>query len=205
MPLSLPPKFLAMISIGNSIISEEVITKKFCCNLLACKGECCVEGDSGAPLQTEEVGIIEANIEAIKPFMRAEGIEAVEQEGVFEVDEDGDLVTTLVKGAECAFVYFEKGMALCAIEKAYKEGKTNFYKPISCHLYPIRITKYSDFEAVNYHKWSVCADAVVKGNQKGIEVYKFLKEPLIRYYGKEWYAQLETEIASGRYNELLDR
>ncbi len=194
-----------MISIGKSIISEEVITKKFCCQLQACKGECCVQGDSGAPLEEEEVGLIEQDLEVIKPYMRPEGVKAIEQQGVFTVDEDGDLVTTLIKGEECAFVYFEKGIAFCAIEKAHKEGKTDFYKPISCHLYPIRITKYSNFEAVNYHKWGVCCDAVVYGEKIGLEVYKFLKEPLIRYYGEKWYHQLEEEVASGRYDAILNR
>lgn len=194
-----------MISIGNTIVSEELIKQKFCCHLLACKGECCVQGDSGAPLEEEEVSYIEQDIDAIKPYMRPEGVAAVEANGVFTVDEDGDLVTTLIKGEECAFVYFEGKTALCAIEKAHKEGKTDFLKPISCHLYPIRITKYSSFEALNYHRWPVCASAVAHGQQIDLAVYKFLKEPLIRHFGADWYRQLEEEVDSGRYDELLNR
>lgn len=194
-----------MISIGKTIISEEVIKKQFSCDLNACHGECCIQGDSGAPLEEEEIGIIEDNLDEIKPYMTKSGKAAVRKNGVFDYDTDGDFVTTLVKGQECAFVYFEGEIALCAIEKAYREGKINYYKPISCHLYPIRISKFKDFEAINYHKWEICDLALLKGKKEQSAIYEFLKEPLIRKYGKDWYKQLEDEVKSGRYDEILNR
>lgn len=194
-----------MISIGKTIISNEIIKKQFSCNLSACHGACCVLGDSGAPLEEEEISIIEDSLDDIKPFMTEEGILAVRLTGVFDYDDDGEFVTTLVDGKECAFVYYENNIAFCAIEKAYREGKIKYIKPISCHLYPIRISKYSEFEAVNYHKWDICDLALVKGKKEQIAVYEFLKEPLIRKYGAKWYQQLEDELNSGRYNELLNR
>ncbi|OYT15230.1 MAG: hypothetical protein B7C24_14155 [Bacteroidetes bacterium 4572_77] len=194
-----------MISIGKTIVSEEVIKKQFSCDLGACKGECCVQGDSGAPLEEEEIGIIEDALEEIFPYMTPAGKEAVQLRGVFDYDEDGDFVTTLVEGQECAFVYFENDIALCAIEKAYRDGKIKYYKPISCHLYPIRISKYSEFEAINYHRWHICDVALAKGKKENIAVYEYLKEPLIRKYGVKWYAQLEEEVLSGRYDEILKR
>lgn len=129
-----------MIIIDNVIVTDEFLNARFCCQLSRCKGECCIAGDAGAPLDPEEVGIIEENIEMIKPYMRPEGIEAIEQNDVYDYDDEGNMVTQLVNNEECAFVYFhENGTALCAIEKAYNEGKIDFWKPISCHLYPIRL------------------------------------------------------------------
>ena len=168
-------------------------------------GECCVQGDSGAPLEEEEIGIIEDFLDEILPYMTPDGKLAVKLKGVFDYDEDGEFVTTLVDGKECAFVYFENDIALCAIEKAYREGKIDYFKPISCHLYPIRITKYSEFEAINYHKWDICQLALIKGKEENMPIYKYLKEPLIRKYGKDWYQQLEIEVNSGRYDEILKR
>ncbi len=194
-----------MISIGKTIVSEELIKKHFSCDLKACYGECCIQGDSGAPLEEDEIGIIEDSLDEILPYMTPAGKEAVQLKGVFDYDEDGEFVTTLVEGQECAFVYFENDIALCAIEKAYREGKIQYFKPISCHLYPIRITKYSDFEAINYHQWNICDLALIKGEKENIPIYKYLKEPLIRKYGKKWYQQLEDEINSGRYDEILKR
>ncbi|MCK5775187.1 MAG: DUF3109 family protein [Bacteroidales bacterium] len=194
-----------MISIGKTIVSEEVINKQFSCNLSKCYGECCVQGDSGAPLEEEEISIIEDLLDDIIPYMTKEGIEVAKLKGVFDYDEDGDYVTTLVEGKECAFVYFEKNVALCAIEKAYLEGIIKYRKPISCHLYPIRITKYADFEAINYHKWDICDLALIQGKQDKIPLYKYLKEPLIRKYGKDWYHILEQEVDSGKYDEILKR
>lgn len=194
-----------MISIGKTIISEEVVKKQFSCDLNACHGECCVQGDSGAPLEEEEIGIIEDNLDEIRPYMTKSGKAAVRKNGVFDYDSDGDFVTTLVKGQECAFVYFEGEIALCAIEKAYREGKISYYKPISCHLYPIRISQYKGFEAINYHKWEICDLALLKGKKEQTAIYEFLKEPLIRKYGKDWYNQLDEEVKSGRYDEILNR
>ena len=194
-----------MISIGNTIISEDVIKVKFLCDLHACKGDCCIHGDEGAPLEEDEISIIEDNIDSIVPFMRQEGIDVIDKNGVFDYGMDGDYVTPLINNEECAFVYYENGISFCAIEKAYREGEINYIKPISCHLYPIRINEYNDFEAVNYHKWEICKPAIINGEEKGVPVYKMLKEPLIRKYGSEWYEQLEEELASGIYDEILNK
>ncbi len=182
-----------MISIENTLISEDILEKKFVCDLNACKGACCVAGDSGAPLDKEELPLLEAVLEKVKPFMTKKGLKAVEKNGSHVIDGDGDYTTTLVSdGAECAFVYFdEQKIAKCAIEKAYLEKKIDWQKPISCHLYPIRITKYKTYDAVNYNKWNICAPACTCGEKLDVPVYKFLKTPLIRKYGKDWYKQLE--------------
>jgi hypothetical protein len=180
-----------MIAIDQTLISEEILEKRFVCNLNACKGECCVAGDSGAPLEQSETTILDDIFEIVKPYMAPDGIKAVEQNGKYIIDFDGDIVTPLVENKHCAYVIFEDNMAKCAIEKAYLEGKINFKKPISCHLYPIRISKYKDFEAVNYDKWDICNAACDFGTKLDIKVYQFLKEPLIRKFGKTWYEQLE--------------
>lgn len=182
-----------MIAIDNTLISEDLFDKKFVCDLNACKGACCVAGDSGAPLEKEELPILESVLEAVKPYMVKKGVKAIEKHGAYEIDSDGDYTTTLVSAkAECAFVYFdEKKIAKCAIEKAYEEGKINWKKPISCHLYPIRISQHKGYEAVNYNKWDVCEPACVCGKKLDVPVYKFLKDPLIRKYGKAWFKQLE--------------
>ena len=166
---------------------------KFVCDLSACKGACCIEGDSGAPLTFEEVSILEDHLDVIKPYMRKEGIDAVEETGVFYMDWDNEPVTTLVNEKECAFVAFdEKGTALCAIEQAHKDGKLDFKKPISCHLYPIRAKKFKEFEALNYNTWDICSPACACGDQLDVKVFKFLKEPIIRAYGEEFYQELEV-------------
>jgi hypothetical protein len=183
-----------MIVVDNVIVSEDVAFVEFACDLKACHGDCCVEGDEGAPLEEDEIGIIEDYLDEIKPFMTGEGLTVVEKNGVFDYGIGGEYVTPLVNDRECAFVYFEDGISYCAIEKAYLEGKTDFRKPVSCHLYPIRITKYKDYDAVNYHKWPVCDAALILGRKKGEPLYKTLKEPLIRKYGTAWYYQLVKEI-----------
>ena len=181
-----------IIEIDNKIISTEIFENKFVCDLNACKGACCVKGDAGAPVTLEEIDILENELENIKPFLRPEGIEMLEKSGVFYVDTTNEMVTTLVNNAECAFAVFDThGIAKCGIEDAYNAGKTTFKKPISCHLYPIRLQKYRDFTAVNYHQWSVCKPAVKFGNKEGVRLYQFLKEPLIRKFGEEWYSNLE--------------
>lgn len=194
-----------MISIDNTIISEDVIKVQFVCDLKSCHGDCCVEGDEGAPLEEIEIGIIEDALDEITPFMTAEGIEVIDKTGVFDYGMDGDYVTPLVNGKECAFVYSQDGIWFCAIEKAYREEKIDFIKPLSCHLYPIRITEYADFEAINYHKWPICSPALKHGKDLGVPAYKMLKEPLIRKYGEDWYKKLEEEIDSGIYDEVLNR
>jgi hypothetical protein len=182
-----------MIAIDKTLISEDIFDKKFVCDLNACKGACCVAGDSGAPLDKDELEMLDSVLPAVKPYMTTKGLRAVAKHGTYVVDDDGDYTTTLVSdGAECAFVYFdETKTAKCAIEKAYYEGKIAWKKPISCHLYPIRISKYRGYDAVNYNKWDVCKPACECGKKLDVPVYKFLKEPLIRKYGKDWFKQLE--------------
>lgn len=180
-----------MLQIGDAIISFDILEKKFVCDLKKCKGACCVHGDSGAPLEKEEVKILEDLFVHVRPFMRKEGIKSVEEQGSSIVDSDGDYVTPLVNGKECAYVVFEDGIAKCSIEKAYESNVIKFKKPISCHLYPIRITKYSKFDALNYHQWEICKHAVTLGKKKDIPIYIYLKEPLSRKYGESWYSQLK--------------
>lgn len=184
-----------MIIIDNVIVTDGFLNARFCCQLARCKGECCVGGDAGAPLEPEEVGIIEENIESIIPFMTHDGIKAIEENDFYDYDDFGSLTTQLVNGGECAFVYFhDNGTALCAIEKAYLEGKIDFRKPISCHLYPIRLMEKDGFIHLMYHEWSVCVPAKRFGEKERIPLYKFLKEPLIRRFGENWYERLVKQI-----------
>jgi hypothetical protein len=179
-----------MIAIENTLISDDIFTDFFCCNLAACKGACCVEGDAGAPLNDDEIHFLEENIEIIKPYLTEKGCEVIENIGIFEIAVDVTTVTPLVNRRECAYITFdENGTAECAIEKAFSEGVITFQKPISCHLYPIRISKVGDNDALNYDRWKICSDACIEGCEKQIKIIHFLKNPLIRKYGKEWYEQ----------------
>lgn len=181
-----------MFQLGKTIVSEDVIGKEFLCNLSACKGACCIDGDAGAPLNKEETKILEDIYPKVKPFLRQEGIDAIEAQGTFVTTEDGDLETPLINGADCAYVIFdENNIALCGIEEAYNQGEISWKKPVSCHLYPIRVQDYSEFSAVNYHKWQICDDACTLGEELGVPVYKFVKEALIRKFGEDWYLELE--------------
>jgi hypothetical protein len=180
-----------MIAIDNTLISDEIFTEYFCCDLNACKGCCCVEGDAGAPLDDDEIDYLEEHIDIIKPYMTEKGREVVENTGVFEIAMDDMTVTPLVDHAECAYLTFgEDGIAKCAIEKAFEDGKVEFQKPISCHLYPIRISQVSGEDALNYDRWPICRDACIEGREKGVKIFQFLKDPLIRKYGNDWYEQL---------------
>lgn len=182
---------IVLIELGDKVISTQIFDRKFVCDLNACKGVCCVAGDAGAPLKLDEVSIIEDAIDEIKPFMRQEGIDVVDAVGVFYMDQDNEPVTSLIEGAECAFVTFDdKGIAKCAIEEAHASGAIDFKKPISCHLYPIRVKKFNDFTALNYDQWDICAPACACGEKLDVPVYKFLKEPLIRAYGEEFFDEL---------------
>lgn len=183
--------FALMIQIGRTLISEELFTEAFQCDLDACKGACCVEGDSGAPLEEKEARILEEEYKAIAPYLIEEGRKAIEEQGKSVYDSDGDLGTPLINGGACAFAIFEGGKALCSIEKAWKDGATNFRKPVSCHLYPVRIQEYKSFDAVNYHRWKICSPACTLGRELKQPVYVFLKDALIRRFGVEWYAELE--------------
>ena len=179
-----------MIQVDNQIISLDIFEKYFVCDLNTCKGACCVEGDSGAPLLKEEKIILEDIYEKVKPYMRKNGITAIENQGITVYDSEGDLTTPLVNNRECAFVIYENGISKCAIEKAYLLGKTRFKKPISCHLFPIRITEYRAFEALNYEKINICKSACNCGAKLKIPLYVFLKESLVRKYGQDWYNKL---------------
>ena len=186
-----------MILIQDTIISPEVLEEDFQCDLSVCKGICCVEGESGAPVKKEEVIRLEEVLPLVWDDLSPEAKKIVEKQGVVYVDRDGEYVTSIVDGKDCIFTcYDENGCCRCAIEKAFREGKTDFYKPISCHLYPVRVAQYKDFRAVNYHRWSVCEVARVLGKKNNVKVYQFLKEPLIRKFGEEWYKELES-LAKG--------
>ncbi|SMO51756.1 Protein of unknown function [Saccharicrinis carchari] len=182
-----------MIQIDDKIISLELFTNKFICNIAKCHGVCCVEGDSGAPLEEDEGKIIEEIYPKIKHLLSPDAIKTIEEEGTSVIDFDKDLVTPIVNGKECVYTYFDsKGGVHCAIEMAWKQGLVPFRKPISCHLYPIRTRKLSQGEALNYDVWPICKDAVVLGKREGVSVYKFLKEPIIRKYGEAFYAEMEA-------------
>ena len=181
-----------MFQLGKTIVSEDIIKKDFVCNLSACKGACCVDGDAGAPLELAETKILDDIYPTIKPYLRKEGIKAIESQGKFTTSEDGEFETPLIDGADCAYVIFDKhNTALCAIEEAYNQGDINWKKPVSCHLYPVRVKDYSEFSAVNYHQWYICDDACALGRELQVPVYKFVKEALIRKFGEDWYMELE--------------
>lgn len=188
-----------MILIEDTCISDDVADKFFVCDIEKCKGACCVEGDLGAPLEDVELPILEEIYEKIKPYLSPEGIKAIEEQGKYIKDWEGDYSTTTIDEKECAYaVYDKKGILQCGIEQAYNDGVIDFKKPISCHLYPIRVTKYESYHAINYDRWSICSDACALGDKLGVEVYKFLKEPLIRAYGEDWYKQLVKEIEDAK-------
>ena len=180
-----------MLQIQNALVSLDVIEKFFVCNLDKCLGECCIEGDAGAPITEQEYPQLKEILPEVYADLLPAARQRIDEAGVAYVDEEGDLVTQIVEGRNCVFTcYGEGGMCMCAIEKAYREGRIDFYKPISCHLYPLRLTDYPSFTAVNYHSWKICKAAEVLGRAKGVRVYQFLKEPLIRRFGKEWYDEL---------------
>ena len=181
-----------MLAVKDTLVSEEIIEKHFVCDLNACKGACCVKGDYGAPLEDDELEKLDKAYEKVKPYLTAGGIEAIEKQGKYLLYDKKEWVTPLIKGRECAYTVFEKGIAKCGIEKAYFDGKVEFRKPVSCHLYPIRINKMKNqVEAVNYDRWSICKPACKLGDSLKVPIYKFLKDSLIRKFGEEWYTELE--------------
>lgn len=182
-----------MIQIKDTLISDDIITECFVCDLSRCKGECCIAGDSGAPVGEEEKKTMEDILPHVLPYMTPEGRRTVELMGAWVVDNyDRSPVTPLIDGKECAYlIKNDEGISLCAIEQAYNDGKIRFKKPISCHLYPIRLSQIMSYTALNYHRWEVCSDACVLGKKLGVPIYKFLKEPLTARFGKNWYAELE--------------
>lgn len=180
-----------MLRIDDTIISLDLIEKKFVCDVSKCKGVCCVAGDSGAPLEPEEAEALDHEYPQIQVYLRPSAREAIEAQGRHIIDSDGDLVTPLVDGKECAYVVFEDGIARCGIEKAYLEGRSSLRKPISCYLYPVRIKKFSQYQAVNYDIWEICADARRQGERLGTPVYSFLEKPLTERFGEAWYKELK--------------
>lgn len=193
---------LSILQVGDVILSSDILTECFCCDLEACGGACCIEGDAGAPLRMEEVGELENVLDAVWPELSAEAQSVIDRQGVAYTDEEGDLVTSIVRGKDCVFTcYSPDGCCYCATEKAYREGRTAWCKPISCYLYPIREKRFSNgLVGLNYHRWSVCHAAVKKGRELGLPVYKFLKDPLIARFGAAWYAELE-QMADELRNE----
>ena len=189
-----------MIQIDDKIISQDLLEEHFLCDLKACKGACCVEGEYGAPLEDEELSILEKNLPKIKPFLSEEGIETIARKGSFVKGEDGEWETPLIRGRDCAYVVYDKyKIAKCGIEAAYNAGKIDFKKPISCHLYPIRLTRYNSFTAVNYHQWHICSPACDLGKTQKLKVFEFLKEAIIRKFGAQWYAKLEAASKVKQY------
>ena len=185
-----------MIQIGNKLVSLDIFEKKFKCHLKKCLGNCCVHGDEGAPLTEDETRILEAEYENIKNYITPGGIQAIEKSGKWVIDNDMERVTPLIGRDECVYTTFDDGIARCAIEIAWANGKTSFRKPVSCHLYPIRISRIGSYVALNFHQWSVCKPAIILGEQLNLPVYKFLKEPIIREFGAGFYAELEEVAAN---------
>lgn len=182
-----------LIEIQDKVVSLDLFEKKFVCDLNACKGACCIEGDAGAPITFEEIDQLEEDLEQIKPYMRPEGLEVIEKQGVFYIDWENEPLVSLIDEKECAFVTFdEKGIAKCSIEQAHKDGKTDFKKPISCHLYPIRVKRFDQFEGLNYNEWKICEPACACGSELNVSVFRFLKEPIIRAFGAEFYEEMEV-------------
>ena len=191
-----------ILQIGDILISSDILTEMFCCDLSACKGQCCIEGDAGAPVTLDEIGEIEDALDETWSDLSATAQAVIDKQGVAYTDQEGDLVTSIVNGKDCVFTYYDdiedfnthepiKGCCLCALEKAFRARKSRFCKPISCALYPIREKRFSDGTvALNYHRWDVCKDAVKKGRELSLPVYKFLEGPLVRRFGQEWYDEL---------------
>jgi len=198
MSKQLPP----ILQVGDILISSDILTEPFCCDLSACKGQCCIEGDAGAPVTTDEIMSIEDSLDEVWSDLSASAQAVIDKQGVAYTDEEGDLVTSIVNGKDCVFTYYDdikdftsgqpiQGCCLCALEKAFRAGRSTFCKPISCALYPIREKRFKDGTvALNYHRWTVCKDAVQKGRELHLPVYRFLKGPLIRRFGQEWYDEL---------------
>ena len=184
-----------MIQVGSTLVSREIIDEAFVCDISACKGACCVEGESGAPVEQAETDILKSEWENFKPYISKEGVEVVESQGTYVEDFDGEWVTPLMKDETCAYaVKDDSGALQCGIELAWKDGKTSFRKPVSCQLYPVRVTSYAEFDAVNYHRWNICSPARACGAKLNVPLFHFLKDALIRKYGEDWYAELE-EVA----------
>ncbi len=198
-------KTLHIMQVGNVLLSPDIFTVKFCCDLQKCKGACCVEGDAGAPVTLDEIGQIEGSLDIVWHDLAASAQSVIDRQGVAYTDRDGELVTSIVQGKDCVFTCYDKGCCLCALEKACREGRSTFVKPISCALYPLREKTFPDGTVgLNYHRWSICKDALSKGRELDLPLYKFLKEPLVRRFGSEWYDELlalATQLRAQGYIE----
>ena len=195
----LPP----ILEVGGILISSDILTERFCCDYEKCHGVCCIEGDAGAPVTLDEIGGIEDALDTVWPDLSAQAQAVIDQQGVAYTDQEGDLVTSIVGGKDCVFTCYDGDNCLCALEKAFRGGKTRFCKPISCALYPIRAKTFADGTvALNYNRWKICADAVKKGQSLDMPVYQFLKEPLIRRFGAEWYGELCSVADELRRQEI---
>lgn len=181
-----------LIEIGDIIVTDELFTQKFVCDIGSCHGACCIEGDDGAPLTMGEVEIMERLLPEVLPYMTEEGKQIVKNEGIYHLDEEKEPVTNLMKDGACAFVYYdEKGIAKCSFESAFRDGKTKWKKPISCELFPIRAKNFEQFTALNYQQIAICEPGRVFGEKLGVPLYQFLKEPITRAYGEDFFHQLE--------------
>lgn len=185
-----------MLQIEDTLVSFDLIERYFLCDLSQCKGACCIEGDAGAPLEQEELAVLHRILPEIWNDLSPEAREVINRKGVAYIDDGGETVTSLVRGKDCVFTCYDSdGICKCAIEKAYREGRIDFYKPVSCHLYPVRIKRYETFSAINVDRWGICKAAEVLGKREKLLAYQFLKEPLIRKFGQKWYDQLELHAA----------
>lgn len=180
-----------MVEIDGKVISLDVITEKFSCDLARCRGACCVHGESGAPLDDDEVTSLMKEFRAIRKVLRPEGIDAILQQGTSVLDADQEMVTPLVDGKECAYAIFEDGIARCGIELAFEMGLSKFRKPVSCHLYPVRVKRYHQLTAVNYDQWGICEPARIHGEKQDMQVFRFVREGIERKFGIEFYKKLE--------------
>ena len=185
-------KIPPILEIDGVLISSDILTERFCCDYEKCKGICCVEGDAGAPVTLEEIAAIEDALDTVWPELSASAQSIIDRQGVAYTDQEGDLVTSIVRGKECVFASLTPTRCwLCTLEKAYRSGKTTFCKPISCALYPIREKRFSNgLVGLNYNRWEVCKDAITKGKVLNLPLYQFLKEPLIRRFSEAWYNEL---------------
>ena len=194
-----------MLQIKDTRISLDLVERYFCCDLDSCLGQCCIDGDAGAPITEEERGKLEEVLPAVIDDLLPAARREIEENGVAYVDCEGDLVTSIVDGRNCVFTtYGPGGMCMCALEKAWREGRIDFMKPMSCHLYPVRIREYDGFTAVNFHRWKICRCAEILGRKTGIRAYRFLEGPLVRRFGREWYDEL-VEAADAYIEEYGDK
>ena len=200
-----PGRLLPILQVGNVLVSPDVLTEFFCCDYEKCKGACCIEGNAGAPVSLDEIGGIEDSLDAVWGDLSASAQSVIDRQGVAYSDPEGELVTSIVHGKDCVFTCYEGESCLCALEKACREGRSKFQKPISCALYPIRAKQFSNGSVgLNYHRWDICRDAVEKGRQLNLRVYEFLREPLLRRFGQQWYDELCQLVSDLREQGFLD-